>query len=136
MLKIKNLLGIMLKFVFSHSDFPYCHHTISLIFNCTHLLPLKNMKFFLSIFLELNLIKIDSLMDASKEIRKTQEVFLTPSISECLCNIIFIHVRNLLRIIRGWISCFCKESWGSNKINWFLEKQQSKVYTKTRTHLN
>ena len=32
-LKIKNLLKIMLRLVFSHSEFQYCYHKISLIFS-------------------------------------------------------------------------------------------------------
>ena len=48
-------------FLFSHSESsPY--NFINLI--CTCLLLLKNKKFFLSIFLELILIKTDSLRDA------------------------------------------------------------------------
>ena len=70
-LKIK----IMLRLVFSHSEFPYYHHIILLIFICTRLQLLKNMKFFLSIFLELILIKIDSLLDAQKDIRKISVSF-------------------------------------------------------------
>ena len=83
-LKIKNFLRIMLKLVVSHLELLHCYHIVLLIFICTYLLSLKNIFFlscsikknlFLSIFLELILIKIDSLMNPEIPIK-------------CLCNLI------------------------------------------------
>ena len=63
---------IMLRLAFSHSEFQYCHHIITLIFICPCLLTLKNTMFFQWIFFELILIKLIPWWMLKKKFVKSQ----------------------------------------------------------------